>query len=111
MQVAEQAQDLKTGRFKSGRSGNPAGRPSRAERQARVDAKARELAEPFGGWEKLLILDHVRLEQAATLIVRRPHSAEDAVRCANAVDRLLGGVERRRSRREPEHVPLRDRVT
>jgi hypothetical protein len=83
-------------RFTSGQSGNPAGRPSRAERQARIDARARELAEEFGGIDRLSVVDRVLIEQAAALLVRKPHSAEDAVRCANAVGRLLSAVERRR---------------
>jgi hypothetical protein len=83
-------------RFKLGQSGNPAGRPSRAKRQARIEAKARELAAEFGGWDGLSTVDRVYVEQAAALLIRRPHSAEDAVRCANAVGRLLSAVERRR---------------
>ncbi len=98
MQVSNQVQDQVSGKFLPGKSANPAGRPSRAEKQARIDAKARELAAELGGWEKLTIVDRVRLEQCAALLVRRPTSAEDAVRCANAVDRLLGAVERRRGK-------------
>jgi hypothetical protein len=79
-----------------GRRANPRGRPSRAEKQGRIDAKARELAEEFGGLDRLSVVDRTLIEQAAALLVRKPHSAEDAVRCANAVGRLLGAVERRR---------------
>jgi hypothetical protein len=82
-----------------GRSANPSGRPSRAERQARIDAKARELAAEFGGIDRLSVVDRTLIEQAAALLVRKPHSAEDAVRCANAVGRLLGAVQRRRGAR------------
>src|SRR5262249_27579585 len=100
-QTPNQLPDQTPWRFKPGQSGNPAGRPSRAERQARIDARARELAVEFGGWERLSTVDRVYVEQAAALLVRRPHSAEDAVRCANAVGRLLGAVERRRGTSKP----------
>jgi uncharacterized protein DUF5681 len=95
-QSPNQLPDQTPWRFKPGQSGNPAGRPSRAEREARVAAKARELATEFGGIDRLSVVDRVLIEQAAALLVRKPHSAEDAVRCANAVGRLLSAVERRR---------------
>ena len=79
------------GRSGPGQSGNPAGRPSRAKRQACIDARARELATEFGGWDKLSTVDRVYVEQAAALLLRKPHSAEDAVRW-----RLLAAVERRK---------------
>jgi hypothetical protein len=43
-------------------------------------AKARELAAEFGGIDRLSVVDRVLIEQAAALLVRKPHSAEDAVR-------------------------------
>ena len=106
-QVSQQVQDLVSGKFLPGRSANPSGRPSRAERQARIDAKARELAEAFGGWDRLTVLDRVRIEQAAVLLAGRPKGHEDRVRYANTLDRLLGAVERRRgARRHSEDRPI-----
>jgi len=107
MQISDQVTHQVPSRFRPGQSGNPAGRPSRAERQARIDAKARELAAGFGvELEALSVLDRVRIEQAAAILVRKPQSHEDLVRCANAVDRLLGAVERRRGRGKPERSDL-----
>jgi len=66
----------------------------------RIETKARELAEPFGGWSKLDVLDRTRLEQASELLARKARTHEDAVRAANTVRGLLASVERRRGRHE-----------
>jgi hypothetical protein len=52
--------------------------------------------------------DKVHLEQAATLLIRKPRSAEDAVRIANSVQRLLASVALRRGRQPI--APLRERL-
>jgi len=99
MEPAQQAaQDPASGRFLPRNRANPAGRPSRAEKEARIEARARDLCRGEFGveFEALSEFERIRLLQAAAILVRRPHSAEDAVRCANAVGRLLGAVERRR---------------
>ncbi len=93
-----------------GVSANPAGRMSNAARQERIEAKARELAVEFGGIEKLSPVERALLDQAAVLLLRKPRSAEDVVRVANSVQRLLGALGKRKGRREPEHVPLRERL-
>src|SRR5262245_40114310 len=78
-----------------GVSQNPRGRESKAQRQVRIENKARELAVEFGGFEAMSAVDQVLLTQAAIVLLRRPKSAEDVVRCANSVQRLLGGLAKR----------------
>jgi hypothetical protein len=85
--------------FQPGQSGNPAGRESRAARAVRIEAKARELAQEFGGYDALSPVDRVLVTQAATLLLRRPKSAEDVVRVANSIQRLLASVALRYGRR------------
>jgi hypothetical protein len=95
--------------FQPGISGNPRGRESRAERQARVAQRATELAEPYGGLDKLPLADRIRLEQAAELLLRRrPRTYEDQVRVCNSLDRLLRYVERRHpiEKSEPSFAEL-----
>jgi hypothetical protein len=85
----------------TGAAANPLGRGAR---KLRVLAEAKRLAEPFGGWDVLTVVDQVRLQQAADLLLRRPGTHEDRIRYANTVRGLLGAVERRyghRARRRP----------
>jgi hypothetical protein len=106
-QTEPQSADQYPWRYKPGESGNPLG-PT-AARKLRLDAKCRELAAEYGGWDGLSIIERTLVEQAATLLVRRkPASAEDAVRCANAVGRLLHAVERRRGRPAPKSPTFGD---
>jgi hypothetical protein len=81
-----------------GQSGNPRGRESAAAKAARIEHLAQELALEHGGWGAMSPCDRVHLEQAATLLIRKPKSAEDAVRVANAIQRLLASVALRRGR-------------
>jgi hypothetical protein len=60
-----------------------------------------KLARPFGGISKLGALERVRLEKAVELLMRRPPNAEHAVRLTNAIDRLIGSVERSRLASKP----------
>lgn len=100
MSVQQSAQDPVTGRFRPGNNANPAGRMTKAERQARIQATARRLAREFGGLSKLSAIDRVRIEQVAVLLERKPRSHEDRTRAVNAINRLLASVERRAGRRE-----------
>jgi hypothetical protein len=109
MQIPEQASQQRSHGFQPGQSGNPGGRLSNAERQRRIEAQARELAVEFGGFEVLSPVDRVLLMQAAALLLRRPKSAEDIVRVANSVQRLLGGLSKRK-RREPAVPSVADYV-
>ncbi len=109
MQVSQQAQHQADGRFAPGASGNPLGRESRAAKLARRDARAAELAAEFGGLDALTAVERVMIQQAAELLLGNPRSAEDKVRYANTIARLLGAVRKRRGEREP-HVPLRERL-
>jgi hypothetical protein len=79
----------------AGTSQNPAGKESKAARQARREAIIREWAEPFvGGMAMLQPAELALLHQAAELVLRNPRmrTAEDAVRCANTVSRILAQV-------------------
>jgi hypothetical protein len=66
---------------------------SRAERRARIDAKAEELASRFGGLAALESIERERIMLAAELLLRKPISHEDRVRLVNSADRLLARVE------------------
>jgi hypothetical protein len=101
MQSPDQAPQQRPFGFQPGESGNPAGRLSNKAKQERIEARALELAAEFGGWENLSAVDRLMLTQAATLVLRRPKSAEDAVRVANAVQRLLGGLGKRKRAPKP----------
>jgi hypothetical protein len=90
----EQMPDQRQG-FPKGVSGNPAGRMSRAACAARIEAKARELAVEFGGYDAVSPVDRVLLTQAATLLLRRPKSAEDSVRLGNGILRALATLQRK----------------
>jgi hypothetical protein len=91
--------------FQPGQSGNPTGRRSNAARAAAREAKARELTAELGGYDALSPIDKELALQVAGLALRKPRSAEDVVRHANAVDRILRGLSRRRGRR-PERRAL-----
>jgi hypothetical protein len=116
MQAQQQVRDQEPGqkarhgtRFQPGQSGNPSGRMSRVERERLVRAKSKEIAAEFpGGWDRLGVVDRVRLEQAAILLVAvgKPRTQEEAVRRAHAIERLLGAVERRAGRREAPVQPV-----
>jgi hypothetical protein len=108
-QTEPQSADQFPWRYKPGESGNPLG-PT-AARKLRLDVKCRELAQEFGGWDALSVIERTLVEQAAALLVRRkPASAEDAVRCANAVGRLLHAVERRRGQSAPRGRSLAEHL-
>jgi Family of unknown function (DUF5681) len=104
-QLAEQSRDQTVRphwQFKPGQSGNPRGRPSKAEQAAKAHAMLVRLAKPFGGLGKLGVLERVRLEQAVALLMRKPPNSEEHVRLVNAADRLIGSVERSRMGAKPQ---------
>jgi hypothetical protein len=72
------------------------------ERDAKIRQTMIRLAKSFGGIKKLGALDLERLRMAAELIQRRPKHAEDSVRITNAIDRLLGSIERSRMGARPQ---------
>jgi hypothetical protein len=87
-----------------GVSQNPAGKESKAARQARRDAIIASWAEPYGGMGTLRPAELELLRQGAELAMRKPRRSEDAVRNANSLSRILaqvGFVDKRNPPREP----------
>jgi hypothetical protein len=97
--------------FMPGRSGNRLGRMSNAAQRAAVEAKARELAIEFGGFESLSVVKRELLIQAAQLLLRRPKTSEDVVRHANAVTKILRAIGLKPGNKPAaSYVPMRDRI-
>jgi hypothetical protein len=112
--VQQSDRDPATGRFNPSNCANPAGRPTKAQRAALVRKTMIKLARPLGGLRALNSLDLERLRLAAELAQRQPKNAEDRVRVANAIDRMLGSIERARLTAAPQrrqstrgHMPAR----
>jgi hypothetical protein len=84
-------------------SGNPRGRETKAQRQAKLDAIVADWCAPYGGVASLKPAEKALAYRAAEMSLRRPARNEDMTRTANAIARILhqcGLVDRRR-RREP----------
>jgi hypothetical protein len=105
-QTVTQSADQFPWRFKPGQSGNPLGRA--ASTKAKLDAKMAELAAEYGGVAALTVFERTLIEQAAGLLLRKPSTAEDAVRIANAVARLIRVVQRGRAAAAPTPARLAD---
>jgi hypothetical protein len=75
-----------------GVSGNPAGRESRATREARIADKLEEWAAPFGGIAVFNAAEIDLLRQAAELSLRRWRTADDQLRIARTISKLLAQV-------------------
>jgi hypothetical protein len=101
--VTEHVRDPVSGHWLPGQSPNPAGRPTKRERQAQHAAKAAEIASRWGGLDALDVIERERVMLAAGLLLRakRPRSQEDEVRLINSADRLLARVERGRKTSQP----------
>jgi hypothetical protein len=101
-QVDAQRRPLLPQNWRPGVSGNRLGR-SNAARAARLAAKVAELSVEVGGVERLGAIDRVLIEQAASLLLRRPKSYDDQVRVTNSVQRILRGIAKRHGldRRRP----------
>src|SRR5262245_46654272 len=108
MEMTEQESEHKRSRgnpnWVPGVSQNPAGRESKAVRLARRDAIIAGWAEPFGGVTVLRSAELELLRQAAELSMCRPRNAEDRVRHANTISKILAqvGFVDKRHRREPD---------
>jgi hypothetical protein len=112
MQTAEQASKQATEHvnekrrggnpnWRPGVSANPRGRESKAQREAKIRAKAEQLAEGLGAkLDRMSGLDQEFLLKAADLLTRRARTGEDAVRLVNTARGLVAAVERRAGRRE-----------
>jgi hypothetical protein len=68
--------------------GNP-GRPTAAQRRARVEVIAKQLAAEYGGLASLTAVERLLVMQAAELSLRKPRNAEDHVRIINSTQRAL----------------------
>jgi hypothetical protein len=87
--------------WRPGVSANPRGRESKAQREAKIRAKAEQLAEGLGAkLDRMSGLDQEFLLKAADLLTRRARTGEDAVRLVNTARGLVAAVERRAGRRE-----------
>jgi hypothetical protein len=83
-------------RYRPGQSGNLAGRPSAAQRRARVLAEAHRLAQPLGrDFESLDSITQTLLLRCADLLLRKPRRYDECVRRDNLVSRILRDVLRR----------------
>jgi hypothetical protein len=89
MTDTQTTQNRHPGRWPKGTSGNPRGSESRAAKEARVDAIVAEWTRPYGGASNLPPCNVVLLKHAADLSLRRPRRADDQVRLANTVSRLV----------------------
>jgi len=98
--------------FEKGRkwNGNSRGRETKAERLARRDAIIAAWCQPFGGAAILTPGERTLLEHAAELSMCKPRNAEDRVRHANSISRIMtqcglvsgfAGKTRRRSQPQP----------
>jgi hypothetical protein len=85
-----------------------AGRPTAAQRRARIESIAETLAAEFGGLRALSATERLLVTQAAELTLRRPNNAQDAVRLSNATQRIIARLGKRK--RAPATVPLRERL-
>jgi hypothetical protein len=72
-----------------GVSQNPRGRETKAQRLARIEAIIAGWCEPFGGVAVLQPAELALLRTAAELSLHHPRRAEDAVRYANTISRIL----------------------
>ena len=96
MQLPEQpATRLGHKGFLRGRSGNPRGRLSTAERRRLVQAKAHALAQPIGGFDALNAIEQELIMRAADLLQLKPRVYEQRIRRDNLVSRLLRDALRR----------------
>jgi hypothetical protein len=106
-QTQEQQERRGNPKWRPGVSANPEGRESKAAYQARVEARARELAAELGGWDRLGTIDRIRLTQAAKLLLDTRHkSVEDTVRYGRLIQCLISSVEARAGRLvDPSEFP------
>src|SRR5207247_8877429 len=83
--------------------GKPGGR-SAAQRRARIEGVADELAAEYGGLRALTAVERLLMIQAAELSLRRPQNAVDAVRIANSTQRAFAKVANRRGKPTPPRL-------
>jgi len=88
-----------------GRSQNPKGRESKAQRHARRERIIEEWCKPHGGLASLRPAELMLLHEAAELMLVRVRNSVDQVRRANTISKILaqvGFVDKRGRRRQPE---------
>ena len=76
----------------TGESGNLAGRPSQAQRQAEIDAKARELAQELGGFDALTAIEKTLITRVAELNVGKPKRFDERIRVVNITARVIRDI-------------------
>jgi hypothetical protein len=111
MQLTDQpAVQLGRKGFLPGRSGNPRGRTTAAEKRAHILALARQYAEPIGGLDSIPAVERELLLRAAELAQYRPQRFDQRLRAANIINRIIRDVLRRH---KPAKVKtaLRERLT
>jgi hypothetical protein len=71
------------------------GRPTAAERRARIESIAEQLAAEYGGLASLTAVERLLITQAAELSLRKPRNCEDHVRIINSTQRALAKLGKR----------------
>jgi hypothetical protein len=79
------------------------GRPTAAERRARIEGIAEALAAEYGGLASLTAVERLLVMQAAELSLRKPRNCEDHVRIINSTQRALAKLGKRQ---KPNRRPL-----
>jgi hypothetical protein len=91
--------------FPTGASGNPSGK-SKAFREAKIAKLITEWCEPIGGPENLVGAEKTLIRRAAELVAGpQPRRAEDVVRHANVISRILAQCGLVGGKRPIEPVP------
>jgi hypothetical protein len=116
LQSGDQSQKRPNGNpaWVKGVSGNPAGRESNVSREARIAGIIAEWTAPYGGVAMFNAAEHALLQQAVELSLRRWRTADDQLRIARTISKLLAQVGivsgRRREIAEPAGPSLADYV-
>jgi hypothetical protein len=75
--------------FQPGKSGNPAGGETRAVKEARLAGIITAWCQPYGGITAFNPAEHTLIRQAAELSLRHKRTADDHLRIARTISKLL----------------------